>query len=1305
MLGTRCRSQMTALPQVLLPELFWLSGRADLEIAPTLEPLNVRLQNVVQSDPALEKGANAAWHWRFEKLTPRSSLQLAVTHAAGSSTASVGRVIRLGKTDTKASVYTHFVDSSAGSVRVLSAELADRWLPRTISAEVPYVVNDWYVAESSGRRRLVVRVSQTREDSNAHSAPLKLTLQADRAVSARDEWLPLRECDVLRWDNTTVVDDLLALEVEDGMQVESNPRPLAMAEDTTMPYLGTLLPATLASSVYDRTQLDASIRLYLKPSAPELDIKVLSTVSDDGDRWTIRHRLDCTPVNGAIETLQVITRRNASRDLQWRLGSNAAWQTCRALSKSDGADGRAEWQIDLPSRQSRSFSLQLREADVPGGDWIATPLEFEGARSVRQQVAIRSPRARELEIEASGWDLTSQEPTGQPPLHSCWVPRPGAEARTLTVRHAALGSSMPLATATEAQLRSTLLPEAAARHRIRFQVTNRAEQQLTCRTPAGATDVRWRVGEGHTTSVATDAQAFAIPLQQIDGQQIVELQFVLPNQTLRHGVRLVPPWPEVSIPVDRKQWSIVTPTTYEVSASDAAWPDRSIVARLFGPIAARPTASGVTREPVGFATSELGSMSEHAAAVTFRHLPTVQAQLCLIFVIGLVLGYWLWRQPRYLWPLLAAALVVCLLLPVPHDRWATALWGGLVIAVVLRGVQRVAASFRAWVTSFHDSTALAPTAAVWLAAALVALPATARDAPPPHVESVLIPVDAMGRVVGSNRFVNAQLLAELIRREQLAASADAWLISNPQYVSRLSAAADRRLTTSDPWTLQFDLQVFHANVDVELPIDQTGVRWADEVLLDGLPVAVTWDAETGTARFRPPRPGRYRARWQLTPQVALQGDRAAIGFRVPPLPDGQLQLELPSTVEQLSVDGRRVEPTSDAGRTTTTVSLSLSDRLALDWAQQDVADPVAEVYADQWLLLDVAPERATLEVAVQYLAEVVDPGDPQLYVDGQLLDVDDHSPGNRWYLLESPHAEERGNGERLVRYRLGIDRTEDFGRLRLPRIEAVGAETLHHYLAYEAKPGVRLTLNGTRPMDAEVDFREYWPQRESISPALSIDEQATAVVAVLRPTDEPVIPEESIEVCCFADRLELAYRGLFDQRGQPTAFQLFSVSPELAVTDVRLTVAGESRPVSFRHVEEGSLLVFFAEAVAQPYELTAFGVARMESTPIGGIAATTQVPRMTAVQDGNAPQRLSLYADDQVVASIVDADVVPQLVESPAEPLATWTAYGVTSLLAPAVPTSPIVLRVGRKSPAFRRGHADHLGSPGHDLGLPRLRW
>ncbi len=317
--------QLVTLPTIELPELFWLTGSVDLQVAPALQLVDLQLRNVVQDMTELAEPDERGDSLRFAKVAPGGRVDLAVARRAANSLVQVGRVIDFSTVDTKGTVYTHFVEPGGQAVRVLSARLGSRWRPRTVTTDAPYEVDEWYETGIGKLRRLIVRVSLNQPGIRSEAPPLRVTVAADSAAS--ESWLPASVCDVLDWEHASVIESLVAFRVADGSQLEWNPEPTPLAEDTVMPHLGTLLPATISSDVYDRRELADGSQLYLKPASPEFNVSVATTVADETDRWSIQHRLQCTTLRGSIEQLQIRSPSMGLQRWRWKIEGDDQWRS------------------------------------------------------------------------------------------------------------------------------------------------------------------------------------------------------------------------------------------------------------------------------------------------------------------------------------------------------------------------------------------------------------------------------------------------------------------------------------------------------------------------------------------------------------------------------------------------------------------------------------------------------------------------------------------------------------------------------------------------------------------------------------------------------------------------------------------------------------------------------------------------------------------------------------------------------------------------------------------------------------------
>ncbi len=854
-----------------------------------------------------------------------------------------------------------------------------------------------------------------------------------------------------------------------------------------------------------------------------------------------------------------------------------------------------------------------------------------------------------------------------------------------------MGTAPPLAQVDAASLESVFVAGPTSQHRFRFTIENRAESKVTCTLPAAAHSQRWRrVGDPGAIRRTVDSSPFEIPLRHDGVAEQFEIEFSLDAPAIGHGNVVVAPWPTLSLPVSNGAWSVQYPRDYRVEVQGQTPPERSWRQRLFGFLAGPPDfmRAPATSTTLAQTQVEFEGVEPLAAAIEFRNVSVSQTRRCLLLIAAMLVGYLAWNARTRLIVLLTTAAVAALLLPVPACTWATAAWGGLVLAVVVRTLERATRSLQQWTRPSNPSAFAAPSAGVLLLATLVvALPAAAGDAPPATVESLLIPTDSEGRVASNERYITPRLLAELLRRAGQQAARGAWVISSPRYTGRLSDASDASTSSSSTtWQMAFDLEVLGGNARVELPLGQQGVVWSDAALVDGSPTPLVWNDDGRAVSFRAPRPGRYRVRLGFSPNIQNLDGQRVLSLAIPPLPGAELSLLRGDAADAVVVNGRA---NGDFLEEVMVVPLSGDPELTVAWRSPDRSGPTKVGSAVLWQWLEITPNQATIEAAFRLASAGPVAPELELLQGNRPVAVDRaerQAASLGWRLVEPVRIQAKSSGEYVARYRLQCDRPAAFGRIRLPQLQLKNFTTTTRHLALAYAENVIVQLSGVVSSEAEVtaaDFADHWPDREPPSLWTTLDPKIQVAAVVVRPADVAQIPNESLDVCCLDERLELVYRGGFPASNRPTFFQQLKVSPQLEVSTIEVMINGEPQAVDFGRPAPDRLLVFLAKPNLAPLELVVRGWVKTDSVRLAATGITATVPRITRSNESTAPQQVSLYAADHLAAKVLEADIVPQLVELRVEPIDTWRAYGISTFLISTAGDRPAKIRIQSNRPRF----------------------
>lgn len=1319
------------LPQVRIRETFWSGGFIQLQLAPSLTVASLEAENAVQRTPAGDEPVDAQV---FDKLSPSGHLLLKTIRRPSVESVRIGRVVELSIRDSKATLLNVFQPSAGASAQSLVADMVGDWRVQNVTTNSPYNINDWYVADGSkDQRQLHVRVSHDARRRDTMNSPIvntppeaiELTVEATQAASAGDAWVPLSETVVLHWRDATVKEDLLTIECDDGKEVELNPQPRALVEDVVMPKLGPLLPATTSGDVFDLRTVASDTRIHLRTARASYSAAVFTRVIDQGDRWSQKCEIACVPQRGLVTQVDIRVSGALADKVRWKRAGEDAWRLAtRIVEKSGEVDSFDDtnnpgtlWALVLPRPQAAEFTLIVDVPDSSGNVCNLSPPVVLNAKQQTSRCLVQSENPRRIKIDSAGWTLAS-ELAGTSnnnrfrlgsPVHSVWASNASAVDRKLRVERRRQSQFVPRAWISASRLDSTYTPNAPVRHSFTFDVVCESETQLQCELPENAEEISWRLlgsrAEAETPdrssiSRRSDANFFTIPLMPResanDEDAIVEtyrIDYIVRSNAIEHGRQLEANWPQLSFPATETLWRIHYPADYGIveEISNQAAPNWR--ERLFGSLASYRLGNDRGLNSAGsLESSEFRRAGLQPLALTAVHLPTRRAQHALLFLVGLATAQLTWRRPVWLISILGLCLIAALLLPAGWSTWVTAMWGGALLATALGGLQ-AAARHTPSLSKLPTTNATTTSSLLFVASLnLVASPVQAEQSSP-VIENMLIPIDADGDVIGDQRFVTPELLAELLRRERLATATHQWRIESSHVVATFAPDSEGIELATRDWEWSFDLTTMRDGVEVRLPIHQADATWRRQIVLDGLPISLRWNDTASECSFVAKNAGKYRARIAFRPRVQSVADRQEIRVRLLPVPDAEIGFDTTANLTGLEINGRFVKTADDAKLP---MQLGTQPNLLLRWAanQREPLIDDWQVTQYEWLTIDRESMLIDCVLRISGQPDQAPPIElvssvPGFRVNASADAVGDKAVRNRWKLSASREDTEDGQSEFVVRCQLRFDRPHTWGRIRIPKLQIAGIEASGTLIAVSHDRDMLVTSEravediSSSQLEA---LSSNWPDRRRYLPDLIVREAPQGPPSFLgvKPDVGNLPPEETLSVGCFKQELEVEYRGDFPGGSTKRYQHVFSVSPDLEIASIKMSRQGLQTSVRFTRPQPDELVVFFANPTLASFGLTIRGRIALTN------GATPSLPKLTSSLRQADPQRLDLYCDPRLSAMLVSGiqpgqadDTQPSLVLSPSEVPQGWQAYAIGSYELSPRQASRQQLRISNNSPQY----------------------
>lgn len=469
-------------------------------------------------------------------------------------------------------------------------------------------------------------------------------------------------------------------------------------------------------------------------------------------------------------------------------------------------------------------------------------------------------------------------------------------------------------------------------------------------------------------------------------------------------------------------------------------------------------------------------------------------------------------------------------------------------------------------------------------------PATSQPAaslPPPY--RVFIPVDDSGKPVGQEVYVPEGLYKELQKRSSPAsAKPTGWHFVSATYRGALAATPMAERWELTQLMATFECWITDAPAQIEIPLGSPeAVPQIAEVLLDGRPVAATWDQSRLQVIIA--ESGRYRLQVPIALSPRTDAGANEVRLQIPPVANARLELAAPFTVNRIEVPSAlgRVESDPESGRWT--AELGSVSELVIRWPTS--SDPLSDAgpQADLLYRLQLTPTEAIWELRWKFHLNNVRIDQLQLSFESNLrLDrlstegqiQSEELAGNDDYRLfqmnfDSPLKEE---GTLVSVFREPL--LAGSGGIRLPQVQLLGMRIARRALLIEDHPGFDLLLRDTvgwKSVDSAVESKNWGIPVGEAAQAYECVSGPTFWGAWVQPHQTAPMMDEQIQLLATQDKILMRWQARFNSSiGTPGCYRV-QIPPGFVVHDVAVVTGAVEQSYPWSVVDDHTLLILLAD--------------------------------------------------------------------------------------------------------------------------------
>ena len=603
-----------------------------------------------------------------------------------------------------------------------------------------------------------------------------------------------------------------------------------------------------------------------------------------------------------------------------------------------------------------------------------------------------------------------------------------------------------------------------------------------------------------------------------------------------------------------------------------------------------------------------------------------EAHRKLAFALALLSGIAVFsRKPKGVIYACAASFILCLLAPLPWLSFAQAVFLGLLTSLVLQLL------YKSWQGALHSSSpprnSSPSTIFLLFVLSIVGLFATScmaeesvvgriRVNDSSETPLILIPVDEKGIVVGTERFIQEDLLVDLQSIEANRDQVHARYVLTRQVLRgalRREASDQKDMgTTRNPprvWKLLIFVESYQGGANLDLPLHRDEAHWLDEtVRIDGLPTKCFWDTRGTSCRLKLAAPGKHQIELSFLPKIQSDFEKRTLQMHLPPCPRTEVDLAADRKLADVDVVGTAPKFDEKAGRWKALVPPG--QELRIHWLSKDVSTQQEwPGTVDQYSWLQVDPATARFQVQFHLQSESGPPPTLRFSKPRHLKLVSPESGSGisrvseitpDTFLLE---FENRPREDHRINLSFELQRSLSLGQIALPEVRCLDMIPNKHLFA--------VSVDSHLSYDEVVDeqMRSYSPEEfasawgADVHPPLYaylLDKEIPLWTLNVWPTPKTYSVQQAARVLLGQRESTIRFEAEIDNIRGDISFHRLTIDKGIEISSIQLSTptSPDEIPIRWSRVNEEELVVFLGQPLGKKHILTIQGKSYPDSSGI-----------------------------------------------------------------------------------------------------------